>query len=265
MKESRMQLPIYQIDAFASGVFAGNPAAVCPLENWLPDATMQSIALENNLSETAFFCPEGDGYRLRWFTPALEVDLCGHATLATAYLLFNRLTPEANEVRFLSRSGPLRVTREGDVLELDFPAQPPVPAPTPAGLDTALSVMPLEYLMSGNRSVAVLESESQIRALAPDMAAVATLAPGGLLVTAPGDRHDFVSRYFAPSKGIPEDPVTGSAHTASTPYWATRLGKTTLTAAQLSARGGELTCTLEGDRVKIAGKAVLYMEGTIHL
>lgn len=260
-----MQLPIYQIDAFASGVFAGNPAAVCPLDAWLPDATMQSIALENNLSETAFFVRGDDGYRLRWFTPTVEVDLCGHATLASAYLLFNRLIPDAQEVRFLSRSGPLQVTRDGDVLELDFPVQSAVPAPMPAGMDKLLAVAPTEFLKAGVRSMAVLDTAEQVRSFAPDMGAVATLAPGGLLVTAPGDMHDFVSRYFVPAHGVPEDPVTGSTHTTLTPYWAARLGKTTLTAAQLSARGGELACTLEGDRVKIAGTAVLYMEGTIYL
>lgn len=260
-----MQLPIYQIDAFASGVFAGNPAAVCPLDEWLPNATMQSIALENNLSETAFFVREDDGHRIRWFTPTVEVDLCGHATLASAYLLLTKLNPDADDVRFNSRSGPLRVTRDGDMLTLDFPVQPPEPATIPAGLGDAMAAEPSSFLTANSRSVAVFDTEDQIRTLAPDMEAVARLASGGLLVTAPGAMHDFVSRYFVPSHGIAEDPVTGSTHTTLTPYWADRLGKTTLTAAQLSARGGELTCTLAGDRVKIAGRAVLYMEGTIYL
>lgn len=260
-----MQLPIYQIDAFASGVFAGNPAAVCPLDEWLPDATMQSIALENNLSETAFFVREDDGYRIRWFTPTVEVDLCGHATLASAYLFLTRLQPGADDVRFQSRSGELRVTRDGDMLTLDFPAQPPVPVERPDGLDTALSAIPADVLKAGTRYFAVYDNAARIKALTPDFSAVAQLGSGSVIVTAPGETHDFVSRFFAPGHGIPEDPVTGSAHTALTPYWAARLGKTTLSAAQLSARGGELTCTMAGDRVKIAGHAVLYMEGTIHL
>jgi len=258
-----MQLPIYQIDAFASRVFAGNPAAVCPLPEWLPDATMQAIALENNLSETAYFCREPDGYRIRWFTPAVEVPLCGHATLASGFLLLTRFLPAAESVDFASRSGPLSVTRNGDLFTRDFPVQRPEPAPLPDGLLDAIGIAPSETLRAGGRVMAVYESATQIRTLAPDMAAVARLAPGGLLVTAPGDEHDFVSRFFAPSKGIPEDPVTGSTHTILTPYWAERLGRKSLKAAQLSARGGELECTLRGDRVGIAGRAVLYMEGTI--
>jgi PhzF family phenazine biosynthesis protein len=258
-----MQLPIYQIDAFTGRVFAGNPAAVCPLPEWLPDATMQAIAAENNLSETAYFCRETDGYRIRWFTPAVEVDLCGHATLASGFLLLTRFLPAEASVSFMSRSGPLSVARDGDLFTLDFPAAPPEPAPFPDGLAEAAGAMPVESLRAGSRILAVYETAAQVRALAPDMAAIARLAPGGLLATAPGDEHDFVSRYFVPSHGVPEDPVTGSTHTHLTPFWAERLGKTTLTAAQLSARGGELDCTLRGDRVAIAGHAVLYMEGTI--
>ena len=258
-----MQLPIYQIDAFASRVFAGNPAAVCPLAEWLPDATMQAIAAENNLSETAYFCREKDGYRIRWFTPAVEVDLCGHATLASGYLLLTRYMPTADAVAFSSHSGPLRVTRKGELFTLDFPVQPAEPSAIPDGLADALSSAPSGIFRAGARMLAVYDSAEQVRALVPDMAAVARLAPGGLTVTAPGVEHDFVSRHFAPSKGIPEDPVTGSTHTTLTPYWAGRLGKTTLRAAQLSARGGELQCTLRGDRVEISGQAVLYMEGKI--
>jgi PhzF family phenazine biosynthesis protein len=226
---------------------------------------MQAIALENNLSETAFFVRENDGYRIRWFTPTVEVDLCGHATLASAYLYLTKLQPNADDVRFQSRSGPLRVTRDGDMLTLDFPVQPPAPATMPAGLGDAMAAGPSFFLTANRRSVAVFDAEDRIRTLAPYMEAVARLAPGGLLVTAPGEKHDFVSRYFVPSHGIAEDPVTGSTHTTLTPFWAERLGKTTMTAAQLSARGGDLACTLDGDRVKIAGKAVLYMEGTIYL
>ena len=261
-----MHLPIYQIDAFTSRVFGGNPAAVCPLDEWLPDETMQAVAAENNLSETAFFCAEGDGYALRWFTPAVEVDLCGHATLASGFLLLTDLTPGVEEVEFSSRSGPLRVTRcGGDIFSLDFPVQPPEPCEAPPGLADALSAAPAAVLRSGDRLLAVFESSAHVSELQPDMAAVARIAPGGLTVTAPGNDHDFVSRHFAPSKGIPEDPVTGSTHTALTPYWAGRLGKTEFRAAQLSARGGELQCRLEGDRVRIAGRAVLYMKGHIFL
>jgi PhzF family phenazine biosynthesis protein len=264
-KDQAMQLPIYQIDAFASRVFAGNPAAVCPLEEWLPDATMQAIAAENNLSETAFFCREGDDYAIRWFTPGVEVELCGHATLASGYLLLTRLTPEVDIVQFSSRSGPLSVIRKGDEFALDFPAQPASPAETPAGLADALSAAPSSVLTMGQRLFAVFDDAAQVRGLTPDMVAVARLAPGGLTATAPDTAYDFVSRHFAPSHGIPEDPVTGSTHTTLTPYWAERLGKATLRAAQLSARGGELNCTLDGDRVEIAGQAVLYMEGKIQL
>lgn len=262
---NNMKIPVYQIDAFTNRVFSGNPAAVCPLDAWLPDETMQAIALENNLSETAFFTREGDGYRIRWFTPTVEVELCGHATLATAFLILNRLTPDAEDVTFASLSGPLRVTRDGEMLVLDFPAQPPSPAEMPAELKDVMGAVPSSFLQANRRSVAVFDREEQVQTLAPDMAGVATLAPGGLLVTAPGDTHDFVSRYFVPSHGVDEDPVTGSTHTTLTPYWSERLGKTTLRAAQRSARGGELTCTMAGDRVHIAGNAVFFMEGTIHL
>ncbi len=260
-----MELPLYQIDAFTSRVFAGNPAAVCPLDAWLPDAAMQAIAAENNLSETAYFVREGHGYRIRWFTPSVEVDLCGHATLASGFLLLTRLTPDADAVEFLSRSGPLSVTRDGDLFTLDFPVASFEPAPLPDGLLDALNVTPSESLQAGGRVMAVYDSAAQVRALAPDLAAIARLAPGGLLATAPGDEHDFVSRYFVPSHGVPEDPVTGSTHTVLTPYWAARLGKDVLRAAQVSARGGELHCRLAGDRVEIAGNAVLYMEGRIFL
>jgi PhzF family phenazine biosynthesis protein len=258
-----MQLPIYQIDAFTSRVFAGNPAAVCPLEEWLPDATMQSIAAENNLSETAYFVRENGGYRIRWFTPGVEVDLCGHATLASGYLLLARLTPDADSVEFASRSGPLRVTRRGKLLALDFPARAMTPEPIPDVLARALSAPPSTFLMAGKRCIAVYDSASQIRTLTPDMAALAVHAPDGIAATAPDSDYDFVSRFFAPSHGVPEDPVTGSTHTSLIPYWAARLGKTSLRAAQLSARGGELQCRLVGDRVEIAGEAVLFMEGRI--
>ncbi len=260
-----MKLPLYQIDAFASRVFAGNPAAVCPLEAWLPDATMLAIAAENNLAETAFFCREKGGYRIRWFTPKVEVELCGHATLASGFLLLSHLTPDADTVVFESQSGPLRVARKDRAFALDFPSRPAKPAAIGDDLARALSAPPSGFLLAGKRGFAVYDSAAQIRALTPDMAALARLAPDGIAVTAPDSEYDFVSRFFAPSKGIPEDPVTGSTHTTLIPYWAERLGKTSLRAAQLSARGGELQCRLAGDRVEIAGEAVLYLEGQIHL
>lgn len=258
-----MEVPVYQIDAFASRVFAGNPAAVCPLEAWLPDATMQAVAAENNLSETAFFVREGDDHRIRWFTPAIEVDLCGHATLASGFLILTRLEPRRAAVTFQSKSGPLRVARDGARFTLDFPSLPPASCETPAGMVEALGVAPSEMATAAGRYFAVLADEAAVRAVAPDMARVAEVAPQGLTVTAPGDTHDFVSRMFAPSKGIPEDPVTGSTHTSLIPFWAARLNRNELRAAQLSLRGGELHCRLRGDRVDIAGEAALYMEGRI--
>jgi len=258
-----MELPIYQVDAFTSRVFAGNPAAVCPLDRWLPDASMQAIAAENNLSETAFFVPEEGGFRIRWFTPSMEVELCGHATLASGFLVMTRLMPDLSRVVFNSHSGPLCVSREGARFVLDFPSLPPEPCETPAGLAEALGVAPREVVTAAGRFFAVLADEAEVRAVTPDMARVADVAPQSLTVTARGDTHDFVSRMFAPSKGIPEDPVTGSTHTSLIPYWAGRLGSNELRAAQLSARGGELFCRLRGDRVDIAGAAALYMEGRI--
>lgn len=236
-----MEIPLYQVDAFTSCLFRGNPAAVCPLESWLPDETMQAVAAENNLSETAFFCREQDGYAIRWFTPKVEVDLCGHATLASGCVLLTRLAPDTDSVEFASKSGPLRVARSGRAFALDFPAQPGRAAEIPEALARALSARPSSLLAAGNRLFAIYDSAAQISALELDFAAVACAAPGGVAVTAPGAEHDFVSRNFAPSKGIPEDPVTGSTHTTLVPYWAERLGKTSLRAAQLSARGGEST------------------------
>jgi len=259
-----MQLPIYQVDAFASAVFKGNPAAVCPLDAWLPDATMQAIAAENNLAETAFFVPEGEDYGLRWFTPAIEVDLCGHATLASAHVIFDRLKPGRDVVSFSTRSGVLTVTRAGDRLALDFPAQPPAPCTPPDDLGAALGGAPLEILGSVDY-MAVFGSAAEVRALAPDFRRLARLDRRGVIATAPGSDCDFVSRFFAPRAGIDEDPVTGSAHCALIPYWARRLGKDRLFARQISARGGELDCALRGDRVTIAGRAVLYLEGTIRV
>jgi PhzF family phenazine biosynthesis protein len=262
-----MRLPVYQIDAFTSRIFAGNPAAVVPLESWLPDAQMQAIAAENNLSETAFFVPDGDGWHLRWFTPKLEVPLCGHATLASAWLISKKLAPGRAHMRFMSKSGAFAVTRDGDLLTLDFPARPPwdwPQEPIPA-LAAALGRSPRETYRSERPVMAVFEDEDEIRALAPDMAALVRDIGTSVLVTAPGRDCDFVSRYFAPHAGTPEDPVTGSAHCVLIPYWAKRLGKTRLEARQLSARGGALACEDRGARVHISGRAVLYLEGAIYV
>lgn len=256
------RIPIYQIDAFASEPFRGNPAAVCPLEAWLDDATMQSIAAENHLPETAFFVPDGDDYRLRWFTPMVEMDLCGHATLASAYVLFERLGRGGESITFHSKSGPLVVRRDGERLALDFPARPPIRDTAPPGLDDALGVTPLECWRSRDWMI-VLDSEEDVRRLAPDMGRLKAIEAHAFIVTAPGRHSDFVSRFFAPSVGVPEDAVTGSAHCTLVPYWSARLGKTRLHARQISQRGGELECELRGDRVIIAGTATLFMEGAI--
>ncbi|WP_224243049.1 PhzF family phenazine biosynthesis protein [Hyalangium gracile] len=257
-----MRLNLFQVDAFTSHVFGGNPAAVVPLEAWLPDATLQAIALENNLSETAFFVKELEGWRVRWFTPAQEVDLCGHATLGAAYVLFQHVSPGLERVEFASRSGPLVVTREGDWLVMDFPSRPPRPFSAPPALAEALGASPREVLASRDW-VAVFDSEAEVRALRPDMARLAALDVFAVTATAPGTDVDFVSRFFAPRVGVPEDPVTGSAHCSLVPYWAKRLGKARLMARQVSARGGELRCEEKGERVLIAGRAVLYLEGHI--
>lgn len=259
-----MRLPIYQVDAFASEVFRGNPAAVCPLENWLPAERMQAIAGENNLSETAFFVPGRDAYDLRWFTPTGEVDLCGHATLASAHVVFDRFKPEARLVRFSTRSGMLEVSRDAGLLVLDFPALPAEPCAAPQALIDGLGARPREVLRARNY-LAVFDSEREVRALKPDMGLIAGLEPYALIVTAPGLDADFVSRFFAPAHGVPEDPVTGSAHCTLVPYWARRLGKVDLYARQVSARGGELFCADKGPRVAIGGRAVLFLEGAIYV
>ncbi len=259
-----MDIPIYQVDAFASEVFKGNPAAVCPLEDWLPDQTLQAIAAENNLSETAFLVARGSDYDLRWFTPAAEVDLCGHATLGSAYVIANRLRPGADSIRFHTRSGILTVTRQGESFTLDFPALKRERAPDDPEVAAALGAAPVEIWQSMDL-MAVFQSEADVRGLRPDLTKVAALKTRGVIATAPGGECDFVSRFFAPQSGIPEDPVTGSAHCISTPYWAQRLGKSKLTARQISKRGGELFCEDRGDRVRIAGRAVLYLEGTIRV
>ncbi len=261
-----MSIPLYQVDAFTGAVFSGNPAAVCPLETWLPDETLQAIALENNLSETAFFVPEGDGYALRWFTPVHEVDLCGHATLASAHVIMTLLEPERRSVAFSTNvSGTLTVERDADRYVMDFPPWPREPAEVDAEVTAALGTAPTA-LFTGNDWMAVYESEADVQALEPDMAALARLEARGVIATAPGREVDFVSRFFAPRFGIPEDPVTGSAHCMLTPYWADRLGKSSLSARQISSRGGEIHCTLtDQGRIRLAGQAVLYMEGRIHV
>ncbi|MDR3456618.1 MAG: PhzF family phenazine biosynthesis protein [Verrucomicrobiae bacterium] len=259
-----MKIPCYQVDAFAGEVFRGNPAAVCPLDAWLPDATMQSIAAENNLSETAFTVPRGNGFDLRWFTPTIEVDLCGHATLATALVMFQERNFAGGTIEFHSRSGILRVSREGEILTLDFPVRPGVTCAMPEALVRGLGRTPVEIFKSQD-FLAVFQTAAEVRALRPDFAVLKTLAARGVIATAPGEDCDFVSRFFAPAAGIDEDPVTGSAHCTLMPYWAARLGRTKLFARQISARGGELFCELAGDRVRIGGKAVLYLRGEIVL
>jgi len=258
-----MKTRLYQVDAFTSRVFAGNPAGVCPLESWLPGDVMQSIAIENNLSETAFFIPMEDGYHLRWFTPKTEVDLCGHATLASAWVLFNELGYQGERIRFHTREGDLFVERRGEgELEMDFPVKKPRTCTTPPFLEKALGASPSE-LLSNEDYLAVFASEAEVAAIKPDFKIMAQIDTRGIIISAPGDRVDFVSRFFAPRYGIDEDPVTGSAHCVLTPFWAERLGKDILSARQISRRGGDLTCSLKGDRVFIAGHAILYMRGEI--
>ncbi len=260
------ELPIYQVDAFATRVFEGNPAAVVPLEDLLPDDVMQSIAAENNLAETAFFIRSGDEYKLRWFTPATEVDLCGHATLASAFVIFEFLEPDRSSVVFDTRSGLLIVERLGALLSMDFPSRPPEPVdPCPALLE-ALGGSPQDVLAARDYMV-VYGSEEEVRALRPDFHRLAEADRFATIVTAPAQTagFDFVSRFFAPAAGVPEDPVTGSAHCTLVPYWARRLGKDQLRARQVSPRGGTLECARKGARVEIAGGAVLYLKGTIRV
>ncbi|MDH3694093.1 MAG: PhzF family phenazine biosynthesis protein [Gammaproteobacteria bacterium] len=260
-----MTLPLYVINAFTDKPFAGNPAAVCPLDAWLPEDTMQSIAAQNNLSETAFFVAESDGYRIRWFTPACEVKLCGHATLASAYILFNELQYEGDALQFESKSGPLTVSRDENRIALNFPVWELQPADDIYDVAGAIGQTPVKTCYGGDDLMAILDNESQVVNIKPDFSLVKNLRARGLIVTAPGDKVDFVSRFFAPAAGIPEDPVTGSAHCALTPYWSAELGKTKMTARQVSARGGDLVCELQGERVEIAGNAQLYAKGQISI
>ena len=259
-----MKLPIYQIDAFAEKRFEGNPAAVVPLKQWLPDATMQAIAEENNQAETAFFVPESSRYRIRWFTPNKEVKLCGHATLASAYVLFHFLGYEDTSVTFSSLSGDLRVSKKDNLLTLDFPVQPPEACDAPPALIAGLGREPTECLKQEDY-IAVFENESDVNDLDPNHEAFKQLDLRGVIATAPAQECDFVVRFFAPKFGIPEDSVTGSAYTQLTPYWANKLNKSSLNAKQISARGGKLQCVLQAERVLISGSAVTYMQGSIEI
>jgi PhzF family phenazine biosynthesis protein len=261
-----MRTPIFQIDTFTTRRFAGNPAAVMPMDSYLADAVLQAIAAENNLAETAFLVPEGLDYRLRWFTPSTEVPLCGHATLASAAVVMERLEPGRSTVVFHSASGPLTVNRADAAYVMNFPARPSEPVSTPLGLAEALGVGSIEVFANAFNYMALLESAQVLRELAPDMAALARMDPSGVIVTAPGDGiYDFVSRYFAPAKGVPEDPVTGAAHCMLTPYWAKRLGKTAFRAYQASRRGGEIICRLVRDRIELEGTCVFYLEGEVEI
>lgn len=257
------EIPIYQVDAFADEVFSGNPAAVCPLPEWLPGDVLQAIAAENNLSETAFFVADGGGgHELRWFTPTVEVDLCGHATLASAFVILERTG--GRSVSFRTRSGTLAVDRRGDLLWLDFPAHEARKTEAPEALAAGLGTVPAATF-EGPNYMAAFAREAEVAALEPDFRRLAELAPRGVIATAPGAECDFVSRYFAPAHGVDEDPVTGSAHCMLIPHWSARLGAERLVARQISARGGTLRCENRGDRVGIGGRAVLYLEGTIRI
>jgi len=261
-----MRTPIFQLDAFAARRFAGNPAAVMPMEEFPPDAVMQTIAAENNLAETAFVVPQGNDFRVRWFTPKVEVPLCGHATLASAAVIMERLEPTRRSVVFHSASGPLPVTRTDTGYVLNFPMRTMQPIGAPTGLATALGAEPLEVFVDAFNYLALLPNAAAVRRLAPDFEALMRLDRAGIIVTAAGDEgYDCVSRYFAPAKGVSEDPVTGGAHCALTPFWTKRLGKNTLRAFQASARGGELLCRLVGERVELEGACVFYLEGHVEL
>ncbi len=259
-----MELNLYQIDAFASKPFEGNPAAVCPIDEWLPDEIMQSIAEENNLSETAFFVPTGDGFHIRWFTPTSEVDLCGHATLASAYVLFNILNYKSDKIEFDSKSGILTVTKDNEWLVMNFPAQPPVLCDIPKEIGKAFDIAPIECLRSED-FIVVFEREIDIESAKPDFERLKNLDLRGVIITAKSSSYDFITRFFAPKYGVPEDPVTGSAYTQLAPYWASRTGKKRFNVKQVSSRGGELSCEVVDNRVHISGKAIKYLEGKIKI
>ena len=259
-----MKLPIYQLDAFTRRPFGGNPAAIVIMDEWLPDSVLQSIAAENNLAETAFVIAKGEACPLRWFTPAVEIDLCGHATLATADVLFRERFPALRRITFATLSGELVVERGADGLAMDFPSRPGRSVPVSDEIVAAVGARPREAFMARDLMV-VFDTEGQVRELRPDIARVAMLDAFAVIATAPGSEADFVSRFFAPKAGIAEDPATGSSHCTLTPYWAQRLGKTSLTARQLSARGAEMRCEQRGDRVVISGHCVQYMKGAIEV
>lgn len=257
-----MRIPLFQVDAFTSQRFAGNPAAVMLMDAFVDDKLLQALAAENNLAETAFLVPEQDEYRLRWFTPAVEVPLCGHATLASAAVVMERLEPGRINVVFNTASGPLTVRRDGSSYAMDFPSRPSEQVTAPPELSKALNAVPIEVFANQFNYMALLETEQLLRELTPDMNMLARIGRPGVIVTAAGnDGHDFVSRYFAPAKGIPEDPVTGAAHCMLAPYWARKLGKTEFRAFQASRRGGEVTCRIRGDRIELQGTCVFYLEG----
>lgn len=259
-----MKLPYYEVSAFTTNPFGGNPAGVCLLDRWLPYATLLGIAANNNLAETAFTVPRGEDFELRWFTPTVEIDLCGHATLATASVLFEERQLNGPQVRFYSRSGLLTVSRENDLLTLNFPSRPPTSTATSEALRRGLGATPRE-VWKARDYLAVFGSEAEVLALKPDFALLKMLDAFGVIVTAPGMACDFVSRFFAPGAGVDEDPVTGSAHCTLIPFWAKKLGKTTLFARQVSVRGGELFCELDAERVRIGGRTVHYLRGEIQI
>jgi len=262
-----MRAPIYQVDAFTTRRFAGNPAAILPLPSFLPDAMLQAIAAENNLAETAYLVRSNGDYQLRWFTPGTEVPLCGHATLASAAVVMERLEPERTQVVFHSASGPLTVKKNGAGYVMDFPTRPSQSIATPAGLADALGTAPVEVKENDFNYLVLLADDKTLRGVAPDMAALMRVGKPGVVITAKSDdpQYDFVSRYFAPVKGIPEDPVTGSAHCMLAPYWAKRLGKTDFTAFQASPRGGKVLCRLRGERTELEGECVFYLEGEVEI
>jgi PhzF family phenazine biosynthesis protein len=258
-----MNVSFYQVDAFTDRLFGGNPAGVCPIDQWLPDETMQKIAMENNVSETAFFIRKGDGFHIRWFTPKVEVALCGHATLASAHIIFQNLGFQGETISFESRSGILNVSREGNLLILDFPANMPQRTSLPDDFVQALNITPVQCYRGKDDYLLLYKSQKEIEALIPDFKKLEKVDARAVIVTAPGEKVDFVSRFFGPRVGVDEDPVTGSAHTVLIPFWAEKLGKKEMKALQLSRRGGTLFCRLRGDRVDIGGQAVTYLKGEI--
>jgi PhzF family phenazine biosynthesis protein len=258
-----MKIKMYQVDAFAGKLFSGNPAAVCILDKWLPDDLMQNIAMENNLAETAFIVNEKEGLHIRWFTPKAEVALCGHATLASGHVIFNHLNEQKNEISFQSRSCELKVRKEGKDLVLNFPADTLREIGIPENIAEAIGLHPVEAYKGKTDYMLIYQDQSQIESIQPDFRKLKQTNARGIIVTAPGKESDFVSRFFAPAIGVDEDPVTGSAHTSLIPYWSKRLGKTEMTAIQLSSRRGYLKCNYLGDRVEIGGQAVTYLIGEI--